>query len=1390
MNDISLWLPALLLSLFCLIYSITARRELYFPTPKGLLAKLKDQHAVFLAVLGSLIIAVAISAEEALYGADFLAKGQLCALHKAGIFFCGLHLCLFLLYLSRLPKSERKLSLIPLSVIVVGILVQLIWTAPVALFFAAVSAFGCLVVFERDRLDSKENIARFRKGLLIAVAMTFLFAIVMNVVLIRGLTQAQSDEIGRIQLNIIRSELQDTLDSAKADLKHVAIRAEQLIGKNASREEIDHFINDQRESLLARESFMNIYIAGRDWHIVPGFNAPPDFHASERVWYIGAADHPGEVYITEPYKDANTGSMCFTVSTLLSDGKTVVAMDLNFSKVQESLREMTAGKDVSAMIVTEGGLIVGFTDMSLVGKSVLEKLPEFTEVFRRVTASRVHDIFRVRLDRRPCVIFSSETSNHWYLILSIGADLLYAESRRQIAAIASVNLLMLLVTLSFCLFSARNRLRAASVVENSKKNMDALSDKLRVLTARLQRLGDARLIKEGDEDYTGHVRDCGEQLSYLSEEVHSYSEELRASIEKEKNQGVKPRKDSSKAPSRSVLRGVIAVLVVAMVVVLFFCFRIAANLGDTRLNREVDRYENQLGKWITEQTSIIYMFTDAISAQPEIMNDYDKAVNWLNGIAKQYPYISACYLANPHAKIPVIMNTGWMPGENDRPETRPWYKATELAPNHFSISAPYFDVQTGNYCITFSRVVYGMNNEFLGIFGVDFFLDNLIRILGESYTSTGYAFLVDSKGNIINHPNDKYENASGKGVSIEDTEYAEAYHSRGITAIRDYSGRLVSCLTRGTESGFTVVVALRTWDIYGSVLLVLLFNVVLFGICIAFIVSLIRHLIRWQSGVNKQLMEAMTTAQNADKAKSKFLSNMSHEIRTPMNAIIGLDNIALKDQNLHPHTREQLEKIGASAKHLLGLINDILDMSRIESGRMTLKDEEFSFQEFLEQINVMVNGQCMDKGLHYDCVIVGNTEDCYVGDGMKLKQVLINILGNAVKFTEAPGSVTLTVEQTASFENHRSLCFVIRDTGIGMSKEFIPKIFEAFSQESEGASNKYGSTGLGMAITKNIVTLMNGDIHVDSEKGVGTTFTVTVTLKVPGQSANKDYSKAIPTGMRALIVDDEQISCEHARLVAEAVGIKADIAASGPQALDMFRASIAQGEPYQLILTDCKMPGMDGIAFTRELRGIDDGKTIVILLTGYSWEDKEDEARKAGVDTIMSKPLFTDNLTHSVQAILSQREKSSEIASNQDTDASATPARLEGCRILVAEDMDINAEILMAVLEMEGMQSERAENGQIAVNMFSEHPAGYYDAILMDVRMPVMDGLEATAAIRALKHPDAAQIPIIAMTANAFDEDVQRSLQAGMNAHLSKPVEPERLFKTLEQMIHSRHTGE
>ncbi len=528
---------------------------------------------------------------------------------------------------------------------------------------------------------------------------------------------------------------------------------------------------------------------------------------------------------------------------------------------------------------------------------------------------------------------------------------------------------------------------------------------------------------------------------------------------------------------------------------------------------------------------------------------------------------------------------------------------------------------------------------------------------------------------------------------------------------------------------------------------------------------------------NRALSDALKTAEEASKAKTIFLSNMSHEIRTPMNAIIGLDSLALNEEGISESTRDYLEKIGSSAEHLLNLINDILDMSRIESGRMTLKNEEFSFPKLLEQINTMFSGQCQEKGLSYNCRLNGNLSEYYIGDGTKLKQILINILGNAVKFTPEGGEVELSVEKAADFSGKSALKFVIRDTGIGISEEYLPRLFEAFSQESGEGINKYGSSGLGMAITRNIVDMMNGRIDVESEKEKGTVFTVTVTLT---DSDRTDGLEVIendlePGNLSVLVVDDEPIACDHAKLVLEKAGIKAETALSGKEALEKVKAKHIQGEPYNLIIIDWKMPEMDGIETTRGIRTAIGDESAIIILTAYNWDDIHNDAIEAGVDSFVAKPLFSGNLLEEFRSVMEKKGiKAPEKPEEKE---------LKGKVILLAEDMSINAQIIEKILAMKEIKTEHSTNGEEAVKLFEASPLNHFDAILMDVRMPVMDGLTAASRIRAMDREDALKIPIIALTANAFDEDVQRSLQAGMNAHLSKPVQPDILFETLEKVM-------
>ena len=530
-----------------------------------------------------------------------------------------------------------------------------------------------------------------------------------------------------------------------------------------------------------------------------------------------------------------------------------------------------------------------------------------------------------------------------------------------------------------------------------------------------------------------------------------------------------------------------------------------------------------------------------------------------------------------------------------------------------------------------------------------------------------------------------------------------------------------------------------------------------------------------------RMAEALQAAEQASNAKTEFLSRMSHEIRTPMNAIIGLDAIALQEPGLSASMEDHLQKIGISARFLLSLINDILDMSRIESGRLALREETFNFEDLINGINTIMYEQCNASGIDYECVLKSFTEENYVGDKTKLQQVLINILGNAVKFTPEGGKIHFMVQQISRSKERARLRFEIADTGIGIDEEFIPHLFEPFAQENRGRTSSYGGTGLGLSISKNIVTLMGGTIHVHSIKNVGSEFTVDIDLGIPKDTLRKrfitDSVKMRP--LFTLIVDDDVIVCRHTQQILNDAGLKAEWVESGGDAVSRVTEQHKASNDYDLILLDWKMPDMDGVETAREIRKVVGPEVTIIIMTAYDWADIEDMARAAGVDYFMKKPVFASSVAAAFENVFRRKQTETEPEPVPDYD-------FKGSRILIAEDNLINAEISKNILEMKHCTVDLAENGAIAIEMFTSSPVGYYDAILMDVRMPVMDGLDATRTIRAMKKADSRTIPILAMTANAFQEDVDQSMNAGMNAHLAKPIEPSLLYETLERFVHKK----
>ena len=1041
-------------------------------------------------------------------------------------------------------------------------------------------------------------------------------------------TVDEVDQVSSISLERIRMDFQDTLNTAANALNNYALEADRLVSAGASQELIGKTVNEIKQTQLLKTDGVNFnaYIAGPGWEIIPDFDKPDDYHATERVWYVGAVANKGELFVSEPYLDSMTKELCYTMSKVLSDGKTVVAMDFTLSDVQKSVNRMGAG-DFTAIIVSKDLLVVGYTDLELVGTDVFDTLPQYYSVLDRVTSSYNNVSFTDTVNNETVTVFSSETNNQWYMVLIASDEALYGETYDEIAITVLVFLAILIAILVIYIINVRKRIESENIIENRNKFITGLTDELKEPISSIMKLSDSdRLNNSIDvkEDIES-IRESSLVLSQKIENISSYS--YMISEEAKNNKSAKKNKRDVSKMIRRTRNSIVWLFALTMVVTMVISAISGYITGTMDLTLDLDIYYIKLTNWTNQQNNILDMFTNFIDADPSILKDYDACVAWLDRIASNYPEISVCYIANPYKEHTVIMNNGWEPDDDWHVEDRQWYKDTISSTTGYSISSPYYDDQTGEYCITFSQSIFKPSGEFLGVFGIDFFMDKLIDIFGEENASDKYAFLVDSEGKILNHPNEDYQMTATQVTEVAYTEYEGFASDLAHIGFTDYDGRLATGMKAYHDgSGFTIYAVKGWWDVYGYSISLMAFTLVMLLICTVLVIVMINRIITWQHDVNDKLAHSVEQAAAAGKAKSQFLAQMSHEIRTPINAVIGMDEMILRESK-DPAIREYAENIQVAGKTLLELVNGILDFSKIEEGKMEIVPVKYEVAALIGELHNMISGKAEKKKLEMKFDIDPSLPTSLFGDDVKVKQIIINMLTNAVKYTDE-GSVILKMTGTMDGDSYM-LHVSVKDTGIGIKTEDLDKLFASFQRLDVERNRNIEGTGLGISIIQGLLKRMNSELKVVSEYGKGSEFFFDLEQKIIDRTPMGEFNSSVLPGLLdskeiliaencdVLVVDDNDMNLKVAKGLLKFYGIVPDLAMSGDECIKMARA-----KRYDLIFLDHMMPGKDGIQTFKELVKEDlVYDTPVICLTANAVAGIKEKYIEEGFKDYLAKPI-------------------------------------------------------------------------------------------------------------------------------------------------------------------------
>ncbi|MBQ7199951.1 MAG: response regulator [Eubacterium sp.] len=1169
----------------------------------------------------------------------------------AGIYI-GAAVLFFIIHRTLLSRLNRATVIIVLFIAASGMIVQGIFSINIELFFESTGLLLFLLLLEEgDAREKRGKLSRISKSFVAVISLIFMMVISINITLIFQVGAGQTEKIGEIQLSNIKGDLQQNISEDESSLLHFSMGLEQMINSKAGTEKLEKYIKEQKDYYegFSGGNCFSVYAVSPRWTLKPDSEVPEDIDPLKSPWYTGAKQNPGEICITDPYVDSDTGNLCLTFSYCLADGKTVAGMDYALDGIQDTIESMSTEVDQFAMIVTDSGMIVGCSENDCRGKSLAVEHPDYSEVYYRVKASKEHKSFHANIDDSGKIIFSSETDNGWQLILAVDDNIFYAETINQMILLGAIDFMMIAVIIAFYLLSVNNRDKAVNALNSAETLIAGISGDIRVPLQDIMTISESTLglDYQAQELALLGVHEAGERLQEQLDDLFSYSNITKEKLKKQQESDAEKRRerDRSAVSSRRTRNGITGILIATLLTGLVLCLVVANRWGKEKISRDADNYSNEVTVWMEQKQSLLSMWAEVISVDSKRMDSYPALVKWLNDIVKEYDEITFAYVANPaNKKHPIILNNGYVPGSDYKVEERQWYIEAKSSEDGHSISPPYYDDQTGLYCITFSRCIYSKKGDFIGVLAIDCLLDNLIGILDDSYSDDGYAFMADPDGVIINHPNKEYEISSENSVSIEDTEYAGLFHNGDKFGMWDYDGRLVAGHSVKNElSGLTVLVAESWWSIYGVILVVSFIFLIMIIVSIVGVVGMINRFIKWQTDAAEQLIIAADKADAAARAKSTFLAQMSHEIRTPINAVLGMNEMILREST-ESKILGYADNIRISGKNLLSLINSILDYSKIEEGKMEIVPVRYETVSLIKNIETSVIQRAESKGLVFETHVASELPRVLYGDDMCIARVAVNLLTNAVKYTEE-GRVDLYFDWVKKPNGTYRLKITVKDTGIGIKEEDQEKLFDSFTRLDEMRNHSIEGTGLGMAIVNSLLGLMDGTLEVHSVYGEGSTFSFEVEQNIIDNNGIGDYADLIAReqedenndkqfytyGVKLLIVDDNDMNLKVAVNLLNLIGITPDQASSGQMAIELMEKNT-----YDIIMLDHMMPGMDGIDTLQEAKErklIADG-CVVIVLTANAVTGAKEEYIKAGFDDYLTKPLEMGALEQALKKYL------------------------------------------------------------------------------------------------------------------------------------------------------------